>query len=355
MNSVMKHVVVPLAVAFAWTAPAVGGEATLVLQLPDATPDAIHPQVLDAETGRVLDNSIDSKDWIYQLEFGEGQIIKRLRLSVVGPQNTQWLFTELLMDHPFFREGALRVVLAPPTDVGVGSDAVRALWGTSVKNMSSDQLLEFYQRARHVAQHRMNKLEGQWYQTHPYDVQSVFKYLESVLALSKQLYILPPEDVSKGRDWLNDAIANAPDVVDKAVKLANANQLVQGVDSEEGSRFGSLWKAIKSIEPCEKRKKYLEAYRTWFLKVDSDQRRERIVDVTHVPLPVVESAVAQCVATQAQKAVLTGTDEDKEAAKAELSQQIDSLERVRADTQLPKWSKKLDSDISSLNNILSAF
>ena len=332
--------------------PASAGEAQLVLRVPASNP-GISPKVSDAETGTVVEKDPGSTtDWIYPVEFDDGQIVRHLKLSIAGPDLGP--LSELLMEHPFFREGDLLLVLSVRSNVSGGSGAVRAAWATSVRDMSSDQLLKFYQRASFIAKHRMNGLAGQWHRAHAYDVQSVFKYLESVVALSKHLYILPPNDVSDGRDWLVDAISNAPEAVEKGVRMANAQKLIQDVDSEEGLRFGTLWRAIRA-EPCEKRKLYLKGYRDWFLKVPTDQRRERIEKATGVRLAEIESAVAQCVASEAQKAVSTGTAEDKETAKAEVVQQIESLASAKQETGTTSWTKKLDRDISNLTNILSAF
>jgi hypothetical protein len=331
--------------------PAAASDATLVLRL-SGLPGA-NPEALDIDTNLPVSRMPAAGDWTYQLDFGEGQILKRLRLTIANAPTSDTL-SNLSINYPFFRKGDLLLVLAPPGDRRSGSDAARQLWSTSVTDMSSDKLLQFYQRAKLVAEQRTDDWEVDWIDVHPYDIQSTFKYLESVVELSKQLYVVPPDDVSRARDWLNGAITNATDAVEKGVGLPNAKTLVNNIDKEEGARFGRLWEAIK-VERCDKRQIYLQAYKKWFLTVSSDQRRERIVEVTGVPLASIDSAIAECVADFARTAAASASVEKKEAAKTELTNHLDSLQRTLSVTSNEALTRKLNSDISVLTGLRSLF
>jgi len=354
----MRSTLLLAALCLAVNAGPTDAETVLVVHIPNDRNGmaTASPEVRDENSGSLLTGAQRARDWNYSIEFGAGEIVRRLRISVTGVENPPGRLPSLVMDPPFFYEGRLRLVLEPEPSTDTGAGAVSALWSTNVRGMSVNQLIEFNQMAAAVARARMKSLGGQWHNLHPYDVRSVFKYLESAVVLSRELYIIPPDDVLEARDWMDNAERNNPSKVRRGIgNTASARQIIKEIDSEEGNRFTLLWNEITSIKACDKRKPYLVAYKKWFLNVPSNQRRQKIIDVTRVPVATVESAIAQCVAEEAKSALASGSDEDKKAASTELQSQLRALEAVRLKPVSFDWDRRLASDILTLEGMLRAF
>jgi hypothetical protein len=312
--------------------------------------------VKDEFSGAILEGRNEQRDWLYALKFSEDALVRRLRVSLTKDGAGSSEFPSFLVDPPFFYQGRLRLVFSLPQTVDTGSDSVRALWSTNVRSMTVDQLIAFHQRAGAIARTRIKRLANDWDSLHPYDVRAAFKYLESAVVLSHELYVIPEDDVREARDWMANAIGNAGDVTGKAVGgLATAEQMIAEIDSEEGNRFSALWREILKASDCKIRRPQLEAYKQLYLNLPSNQRRQRLVSVTGVSTAHIESAITQCISEAARQAIRSDNPAERTLATREVEQHIEDLKAAEAEAVLQGRRgeiNQLQRDIIGVENIL---
>src|SRR4029077_12964313 len=112
-----------------------------------------------------------------------------------------------------------------------------------------------------IAFGRIADLNSNWPTLDDYDVVSVYKYIEAVVALAKVASIVPPaDDLNHAREWFADALKNRKRQVYRALgSKALAESLLPAVDEIEGARLAKLWNPIL-LEPIPRRCHLLEEY-----------------------------------------------------------------------------------------------
>src|SRR5215467_8693638 len=78
-----------------------------------------------------------------------------------------------------------------------GADEVRSLYATVIPGMHPRDLFVFFQRARFVAGERMARVGNNFAQVSAYDLQAVFKLLETARELAYQRYFQPDAAVNQ--------------------------------------------------------------------------------------------------------------------------------------------------------------
>jgi len=300
-------------------------------------------------------------DLRFSVPFGEKDLIKELTV------NAKWQNDTLILKikPPFSFEGVIELpISAPPTHVDAGSDAVRKLWGTSWDKLEIEDLFSRFGEARVVAESRMKGVNDQWDRLSVVDVRAVFKYLEAAKHLSRELFVVPPGSVGDANEWLRNAIRENPRIVGRAVGKAQAEQLVEFIESDEGHRFTLLWREIIKAECVSKdvrplRLRLLQNYRALYLSIPID-RRQKIDSTTMITLQEIQSSISQCLAEYSRR---VGANEDipKDEINRGLKEQIKSLENLKDLDSLSgqplntQQIRKTNSDIKVLRDILDKF
>jgi len=111
---------------------------------------------------------------------------------------------------PFFFAGKTFDVTIAGTRGDSGADEVRSLYATVIPGMHLRDLFVFFQRARFVAGERMARVGNNFAQVSVYDLQAVFKLLETARELAYQRYFQPDAAVNQAAEWFRRALAVAP-------------------------------------------------------------------------------------------------------------------------------------------------
>ena len=276
--------------------------------------------------------------------------VRRFSLISVLPRfHRDFSFAPFRVDAPFFVGTSTIEVVAEPAPKECDPPAVRDVYGTNVGKMRDDALTAFYQRARAIALCRTNRINENWQRLSAYDAQSVFKFLEAGVELSRRLFVVPPDEMLAARDWMSNAISQRPKIVAKGIRTtAVASKIVDDVDNSEGVRFTALWRAILALPDCQSQLPMYQAYLEFMRQVPIGSRTDNLVKVTGVSRSIVELAIAKCLAENVKAGLLTGT-----AADDALRAQLKSLEEISASSSDAFTQNRIPSDIEVLNGLIS--
>jgi hypothetical protein len=289
---------------------------------------SIVPVVSDGD--RPLKGIERSEAWSFRIEPRDKLLwALAIKLSAAAPADYEYgsLIAYIPYNKALSAKHVERVVLEVVRTGHEADDALR-IWNRDVQAMSRESLLEIYQQARVIAFGRMADVNGKWSTLDDYDVVSVYKYLETVVALAKIASIAPPDnDVNHVREWFADALKNRKGQVYRALRSrVLAESLLPAVDDIEGARLAKLWNTIL-LEPLPRRCHLLEKY--------DELLRDSGTSVPGIDVGHVAAAIGQCRVKAGHGAKLPAAvaaaiiRRDKEAEKATTSAEMKA--RLRSD------------------------
>lgn len=268
--------------------------------LPSSNPRAI-PVVFDGN--RSLKGTEHDGSWSFGLDASD-KLLWELTVKLSAAPTPGYEYGPLVAYIPYSR-----ALLAKQVDriaiavVRTGHEVVDAqrIWSRDVQRMSRESLQETYQQARAIAFGRMAEQNGNWSALDDYDVVSVYKYLETAVALAKKTSIAPPnDDLNQACEWYTDALKNRKDQVYRALgSRVLANSLLPAVDQIDGARLANLWNTI-NLEPIPRRCHLLEEY--------YDLLRNSDVVVPGIDVGHVAAAISQCRVNATHGAKLTAAE-----------------------------------------------
>ena len=233
---------------------------------------------------------------------------------------------------PFFFAGKTFDVTIAGTRGDSGADEVRSLYATVIPGMHPRDLFVFFQRARFVAGERMARVGNNFAQVSVYDLQAVFKPLETARELAYQRYFQPDAAVNQAAEWFRRALAVAPPVALKGVGGAiPAQQLLKQLNELDGVFFGDLYQNIKPLlsaspEIQERGCRLLRNYKNILTSMPA-QDASAVLVAAKLDQALIEAALAQCLA----RSIANGSSESVTAVT--ITTHIHALETARAATE----------------------
>jgi hypothetical protein len=286
----------------------------------------------------------------------EDELVVPLLVRLEGDLPDTQVFDALRIEAPFWaRQSTVVLKLRPATSDGSAEEVAR-LYGMLVSSISDEDLPEHYQKVRATAAKRMQALAGLWDELSDWDVQSVYIYLQTVRELNERTFVVPPADISSAITWMENASAHQSDRVGKALRaarsrpieegLAKARQAIEQVKNAEAVRFGRVWNHVVTKDNCDDRLPLLRAYRDLVIELPIGERRQRVVQVTGVPLGIVENSIAECLSVEVRC-----HENVVEQPEAELTKMIGRLSTELGTTSDPELKSSLESHRQSLRNL----
>jgi hypothetical protein len=172
----------------------------------------------------------------------------------------------------------------------------------------------------------MQRVSDRWEGLSVYDVQAVYKFLETAYVIAKKTYIVPADDVLESRDWLVKAKGNNASVVAKALPNGQPEQVIRDVDDIEAIRFRRLWTEIDGLPCGDIGMQLMEAYREAIRGLPSPERRKAVISSVGISYAEIQKRLNICAAKIAQDSALD-VEKRREALRPQLEATNREIER----------------------------
>ena len=348
----MRFVLASVLICLAATAQAADRLSVEVANALLSNSPSISPVVTDETTNEQLKASQAANSrWLYDVNLKSNDLVRRFEITLHGLQDHGVLVPPVTIANPFYFDGTLGVTIEAQPNVDIGASTVMQLYATNITNLNARELVSFNAKARAVALARIKRLGDDVRQVYTYDVEAVFKFLESAVRMDRDLYVLPDSSVLDANQWMKNVTDNAPDVVNASIGMPNAGGVVKNIENLEPLSFNALWENIKT-ESCPEQLGHMRTYQEMYLSVPNGIRRAQIDEVTHVPYALILSSIAHCVAEDAKAVAKTGSGEDRARAAAALNSVLSSIDKQVLTSDAPSSAMKLiASDKIVLENL----
>lgn len=163
------------------------------------------------------------------------------------------------------QEVTVRIVAAR-TD-GTAKEVVE-LFGRGFEVLRAKDLLAEYQRAAAIANGRRLRIGSNWTRLHAYDVQAVYKFLESAVFVRRKTAVVPDQDeIATSLQWLGDAYRANRDRVLRAIGDGLYSQIQRDAPTLLAAALTKPWNQIIKTASSGKRCDLLQAFNKDFAEL----------------------------------------------------------------------------------------
>ena len=338
--------------------------STAAAQAPDATSLTLSVQPLfyrDVGTGKTNPTMIvaavapeddfqinpDAQSRYSIVQGKHVRLFRRIRLEMNGaPKGYRGVPLEVRV--PFYVH-TLKIYSVATNSQPGDSGEISALRQQDPNVLKGSDLFRYYARANQQFGFYINKQPGESRD----GVKAIYSFLQSARGLIKTQYLVPSDEVNSGSAWLKGAIDNAPTVVNSAVGLHNAKQVLSESESIALEGYATVWREVSDYKIAN-RLKYCSLL--GLLQDDIEDQTEDFKAQIYAYKslgPIIATAFAECVAADAKEA---RSADDKSAATEKIETQIKMLEDRKgalAGTEI-EWSAKIDNRIEELASVRDA-
>lgn len=250
----------------------------------------------------ILNRVADDNGWRFSFEAHELRLLTKLTVDLEGEIPAGYEYAPLTVAAPYY--GGTVKVFATPTTVDLSENTVVRLFATNPREKSPSDLFKMYQETWAVARQRMSVTSAPGARIEVFDVQAVYKFLETAYVMTEDTEVVLARDVADGYNWLEWARKTDPDVVRRGLEGFDeeAKKILFAVSELESIPYGRLWRQISKVE-CKdgitttdavaKIARIEQFYLTLIRKL-AMERRKRIVDAIGVNRVTAENDANQC-------------------------------------------------------------
>lgn len=186
---------------------------------------------------------------IFQIDFGPAiKPMTKTYLVDLSKTLPSYIFHPIEIEIPFYAEGKkIDIVLVSVNSQAGDRKEIAALRDVNPMILDDSLLFEYHARAAQQAEYVIRNFKT-YKALRRDDVKAVYSYLQSARELAYKKFVVENRGVYRAGNWLETASDKRPSVVENAVGLTNAKQVISQIAELKKYRYETQWRKILQLK-----------------------------------------------------------------------------------------------------------